>query len=138
MRALRMLIARLPNSMFKQIFQSFIHRGRRDGRSAEQAVEAHWANYAHYGGAQAFARQISSLDVRDTLLFAGKLSTLRIPARIVWGAADQFQKIEYGERLAHDLNAPLYRIEGGKHFTPEDYPDIIAAQTNQLISAAGR
>ena len=26
-----------------------------------------------------------------------------VPARLVWGAADRFQKIGYGSRLAHDL-----------------------------------
>lgn len=45
-----------------------------------------------------------------------------LPARVVWGAADQFQKLHYGERLARDLDAPLRRIDGGKHFTPEDHP----------------
>jgi pimeloyl-ACP methyl ester carboxylesterase len=51
----------------------------------------------------------------------------------VWGAKDQFQKIEYGERFARDLNAPLYRIDNGLHFTPEDHPDVIAEQLNLLI-----
>jgi len=35
--------------------------------------------------------------------------------------------------LAKDLNAPLHRIDGGKHFTPEDHPDVIAAEINALI-----
>ncbi len=34
------------------------------------------------------------------------------PDGAAWGAADQFQKIEYGERFARDLSAPLRRIEG--------------------------
>ncbi|MFG6504760.1 MULTISPECIES: alpha/beta hydrolase [Sulfitobacter] len=71
--------------------------------------------------------------MEDTKAIADKLPTLNIPARIVWGAADDFQKIEYGERLAKDLNAPLRRIEGGKHFTPEDHPGVLADEINALI-----
>ncbi|CUH39257.1 hypothetical protein JSE7799_01981 [Jannaschia seosinensis] len=67
-------------------------------------------------------RQAQSLNVEDTKAIAGQLPTLAVPARIVWGAADEFQKIEYGERLATDLGAPLRRIDGGLHFTPEDHP----------------
>jgi pimeloyl-ACP methyl ester carboxylesterase len=51
----------------------------------------------------------------------------------VWAAADQFQKVEYGERFARDLGATLDRIEGGKHFTPEDEPDHIAAALRALL-----
>lgn len=65
---------------------------------------------------------------------APALPRLGVPARRCWGAADQFQKIGYGERLARDLSAPLRRIEGGKHFTPEDHPDIIATEINALIA----
>jgi pimeloyl-ACP methyl ester carboxylesterase len=39
----------------------------------------------------------------------------------------------YGERFARDLGARLERIEGGKHFTPEDHPDVIARAVNDLL-----
>ncbi len=64
------------------------------------------------------------------------MPSLRLPARIVWGVADQFQKIAFGERLAQDLEAPLRRIEGGKHFTPEDHPDVIAEEITSLVGDA--
>lgn len=35
----------------------------------------------------------------------------RVPARVVWGGADRFQKLRYGERLAGDLAAPLVRLD---------------------------
>jgi hypothetical protein len=59
----------------------------------------------------------------------------------------------YGQRLAWDLRTQLWRIEGGRHFTPEDYPERLAAASNEAwapppravgagldpeISAAGR
>ncbi|MDP9441528.1 MAG: hypothetical protein M3P34_04970, partial [Actinomycetota bacterium] len=68
-----------------------------------------------HGGAEPFVRQIRSLRTSDTASIAAQLPTLGIPARVVWGVADPFQKIEYGERFAHALDAPLTRIEGAKH-----------------------
>ncbi|MFG6589533.1 hypothetical protein [Sulfitobacter sp. 1A12157] len=35
--------------------------------------------------------------------------------------------------MAKDRNAPLRRIEGGKHFTPEDHPGVLAYEINALI-----
>lgn len=68
---------------------------------------------------------------------AGDLPGLRgIPGRIVWGDADQFQKLEYGQRLANDLGLELVRIDGGKHFTPEDHPDVIAANVAAVVDEA--
>jgi pimeloyl-ACP methyl ester carboxylesterase len=93
----------------------------------------HWPHYAGTGGAAAFVRQMRALDVRDTLAISDQLQQLSIPARLVWGAADRFQKIGYGYRLAHDLRAPLDRIEDGKHFVPEDHPEKVAENINKLL-----
>lgn len=78
-------------------------------------------------------RQTRSLDARDTMAVADRIPRLDVPARIVWGAAAPFQKIGYGYRLAYELKAPLDRIEGGKHFVPEDHPDRVAAAVNDLL-----
>lgn len=51
----------------------------------------------------------------------------------MWGEADQFQKLEYGERLSRDIAAPLRRIPGGEHFTPEDHPDVLAEELHPLL-----
>jgi pimeloyl-ACP methyl ester carboxylesterase len=58
---------------------------------------------------------------------------LRVDSAIFWGARDGFQKVRYGERFDGDLNAPLVRIEQGKHFTPEDHPEIISSEIDRLI-----
>ena len=62
-----------------------------------------------------------------------RLRDLRVPTRIVWGASDGFQKVRYGERFARDLEAPLVRIEQGKHFTPEDHPEAMANEINRVL-----
>jgi len=38
-----------------------------------------------------------------------------------------------GERLAWDPRTELWRIEGGRHFTPEDHPNRVAV--NQALGA---
>jgi pimeloyl-ACP methyl ester carboxylesterase len=73
---------------------------------------------------------------RPTLAVSDRVRDLDVPARVVWGAADQFQKIAYGERLAWDLRADLDRIEGGKHFVPEDHPERIAEAIHAVVRAA--
>lgn len=122
-----------PDGSFHQLLKLMFSKGHETEAAAEAAYEAHAPHYQAHGEAEAFVRQAQSLDVEDTKTIADQLPHLTMPARIVWGAADEFQKIEYGERLAKDLRAPLRRIEGGKHFTPEDHPQIIAEEINALI-----
>ena len=51
------------------------------------------------------------------LAVAASLPNLRgKPARIVWGAADQFQKIEHRVRFARDIGAPLISHTGRQTF----------------------
>jgi pimeloyl-ACP methyl ester carboxylesterase len=130
--ALDGVVQRLPNPLFKQIFRGWLRHGHDSREQAETALETHWPHYARNGGA-AFVRQINALDARDTLAVADRLTDLSLPARVVWGTADRFQSIEAGERLARILHAPLRRIEGAKHFTPEDHPEIVAEEINLLL-----
>lgn len=133
MRAVGGLLWHLPNAWFRPIPALFLQRGHDNREQAAEALRVHWPAYARHDGAAAFVRQIRALDVRDTLAVADRLCELRIPARIVWGASDQFQNVRYGERFSRDLSAPLRRIEGGRHFTPEDHPDIVAEEINGLL-----
>jgi pimeloyl-ACP methyl ester carboxylesterase len=133
LRALGPVVQQLPNAVFKGVFSTFIKRRHHDTTRASESIDVHWPHYARHDGAAAFVRQIRALNVHDTLSVAGRLRDLRVPARIVWGARDRFQKIHYGERFARDLKAPLVRIEQGKHFTPEDHPDTVANEINRLL-----
>jgi pimeloyl-ACP methyl ester carboxylesterase len=134
MRALGAVIRHLPDTVFRQIFRTFLHKGHDNAARADEAIQVHWPHYDRTDGAAAFIRQVNALDVHDTLAVQEAVPRLEIPARIAWGSADQFQKIHYGERFARDLKAPLCRIEGGHHFTPEDHPEIIAHELNLLVT----
>lgn len=127
------LMRKLPNSLFKILLMSLFYRGHDDPSEARAAYDVHADNYLAAGGAAALVGQVEQLDVNDTMAIVDRLPELRIPARVVWGEADQFQKIEYGRRLSDDLKAPFRTIAGGKHFTPEDHPQIIAEEIMELV-----
>jgi pimeloyl-ACP methyl ester carboxylesterase len=128
------LLRHLPEVALYPSFVQLLHRGHDDPRIARESIGAHWQHYVTHGAARSLMRQVEALDVRDTLAVADRLPELRLPARVVWGEADSFQKIGYGARLARDLGAPLDRIRGGRHFTPEDHPDRIAAAVADLLA----
>ncbi len=127
------VVRHMPTAPFREFLRMFYRRGHVSAEQAEEAFKAHVPHYEAHDGAAALVRQVQSLDNADTRAVADDLPRLRLPARIAWGEADQFQKIEYGERLARDLGAPLRRIEEGKHFTPEDFPEVIAEVINALV-----
>ncbi len=132
-RALGGLVKHLPDALLRATLAPLFARGHDDAARRRDSFDLHLANYTRHDGAAALVRQVRALDVRDTLAVAGRLPSLGVPARIVWGAADPFQKVAYGERFARDLEAPLRRIEGGRHFTPEDHPDIVAVEIATLL-----
>lgn len=128
------VVSRLPDVLIKPVIAALMARGHDDAAVARESLAVHWAHYAAHDGAAALARQASSLDVTDTLAVADHLPSLDLPAAVVWGAADQFQKVEYGARLAEDLGTVLRRLEGGKHFTPEDHPDAVIRAIRDVLS----
>ena len=133
LRAAAPLVERLPDEAFRFIYASFMTQAHGDRRQVRKAVAEHFPYYERAGGAADFLRQVRSLDVGDTLAVADRLPELEVPVRVVWGAADQFQKIGYGYRLAYELGGKLDRVENGKHFTPEDHPDRVAGAVNELL-----
>lgn len=136
LRTLSPAVRRFPRFALRLVFSSFLRRGHDDQEIASEAIRTHWPHYEAHGP-DAFVRQIRSLDVQDTRAVSDQLFRLQgVPARVVWGAADQFQKLEYGERFARDLGATLKIIENGRHFTPEDHADVIAAELQTLIKDA--
>lgn len=126
------LLRLLPDTTVYPLFVSLQRRGHDNAQRANESIGQHWSHYAAHGAARALVQQVSALDVHDTMAVADQLSDLDVPARVIWGAADGFQKLHYGQRLARDLNTRIQRIDNGRHFTPEDHPEQIAAATNEL------
>lgn len=137
MRAAGGLVKHLPAGVVKAMVAPLFVRGHDHRSIARESLHLHWSRYEEHDAGAALIRQMKALDVNDTLAVADDLPKLRgIPARVIWGAADPFQKVRYGERFARDLGTTLQRIEGGKHFTPEDHPEVIARGINELLAEA--
>ncbi|MBW3577717.1 MAG: alpha/beta fold hydrolase [Actinobacteria bacterium] len=134
LRAVSDVFARLHPRAVQPVLATLMVRGHDDLQLARDAFAVHWRPYSEHDGAAALARQVTSLDVRDTLAVQDQIRDLDVPARVVWGAADQFQKVRYGERFAWDLGVELHRIEGAKHFVPEDHPHVIAGAIDELLA----
>lgn len=134
-RAAGALVEQTPVELFRWTFKSLLRAGHERGGQAAEAFGEHWPPYqeAEIRAVEAFVRQARALRAADTLAIADRLPELDVPARLVWGAADSFQKIGYGYRLAHDLGATLDRIEGGKHFVPEDHPERVARAVRGVL-----
>lgn len=137
MRAMGGLIERLPSRVVKAMVAPLFVRGHDDQKVGRESLHLHWEKYQQHDGGAALIRQMRALDVNDTLAVAPELPQLRgTPAKVIWGASDAFQKVHYGERLARDLGASFESIDGGKHFTPEDHPERIAAGVIAIRDAA--
>lgn len=133
MARLAPLTRRLPDAAMRRSFTQLMGRGHDTDAMARESFGVHWPHYATYGAARSLLAQLTSLDARDTLAIADRLPDLDLPARVVWGAADPFQKLAFGERLAADLGTDVRPIPGGRHFTPEDHPDVVAEGVNDVL-----
>ncbi|MEX2536662.1 MAG: alpha/beta hydrolase [Trueperaceae bacterium] len=132
-RAMRMVVERMPAVVIRPMLELLLRRGHGNRKVMRESAALHLRNYREPGAGRALARQVGSLDVRDTLDVQERLPHLRIPTRVVWGALDPFQKPRYGERLAHDLGTRVVWISGGRHFIPEDRPSEVADALNDLL-----
>lgn len=136
MRAATGAVARTPDPVFTALIRTLVERGHDDRDMARESFGVHIRPYLDHDGAAALARQVDALDVADTLAVADHLPDLDVPAGIIWGLADQFQKPIYGQRLARDLGTRPVGIRGGKHFTPEDHPEAVAAVIRRVAAEA--
>lgn len=119
-------LERTPAALLKPVFLAGLGRAAHDNAPrGRESARLHWKPYATANGRRALAHQLRSLHSGDTLEIAHELPRLSLPARVVWAEIDPLGMAS-GEQLARDLDAPLTRIPGGRHFTPEDHPDLIA------------
>ncbi|HEV2819117.1 MAG TPA: alpha/beta hydrolase, partial [Solirubrobacteraceae bacterium] len=134
MRSAGPLVERLPGRLLRGQLAVLTHMGHDDSDRARESLRVHWTGYDHAQGGTVLVRQMRSLDCRDTEAVASALPGLDVPAALVWGVADRFQKLDpYGRRLAADLGASVDEVQGGKHFIPEDHPERVAAAIRLVL-----
>lgn len=136
-RAFRGLIKRLPPMLVKPFFMAALANLGHDNRARGLAsAKLHWQPYQTALGPRAFAHQLAHFSARETRALAPELPRLDLnaPVQLVWADRDPLG-MHSGEQLARDLAAPLQRIPGGRHFTPEDHPEVLAQAVRSVMES---
>jgi pimeloyl-ACP methyl ester carboxylesterase len=58
-----------------------------------------------------------------------------VPTLIIWGAADPYQDVRYGERLAGAMRRARLVVEEAGHFIQEDRPEEVALLVRNFVAA---
>lgn len=89
-------------------------------------------------GKQAYLRCARALNNRDILIRAAEIEQLPLPVLLLWGEADAYQDIKFGQRLADRLPAArLVVVKEAGHFLPEDQPQEITRHMRVFIRETG-
>lgn len=129
-------IEKMPHSLVKPIFMAGVSNlGHEDSAIKEESENLYWEPYTSSFGPRAFAHQLRHFDSKYTKAVGKELkkTDLNIPTRVVWGSKDPLG-LSSGKKLSKALNAPLIKIPGGRHFTIEDHPDVIANAIKEVIA----
>ena len=127
-RAMLPLTRHLPATFLLSVLRTDLARGYADGQHGAHAIERYVKPFASAEGRDAFFEHLLALDPRDTASLAPRLAEILAPTAIVWGAHDPFLPMSIGERLARDVpRATLDVIADGRHFTPEEHAERVAA-----------
>jgi 2-hydroxymuconate-semialdehyde hydrolase len=136
MRALRILAPpfarRWPGPWFRW-FERSMRRYVPDaaGREGLAASLAAWS--ADSAGAEAFMRNARAMDPRITEEVALRLGEVAVPAHLVWGEGDPFQKVKWAPRLRAAIPGATLTVLDGGHFLPWELPSEV---TREILKPA--
>jgi 2-hydroxymuconate-semialdehyde hydrolase len=115
---------------FELTMRPYVPRG--EAREAFAASLAAWS--ADTASAEAFMRNARAMDPRITQEVAGRLAEIRMPAHVVWGKRDPFQKVRWAARLQEAIPGATLTVLDGGHFLPWDRPDEVAREIRALAA----
>ncbi len=128
------VVEHLPPGLTTDGLKLWLRRGFVDQERADDFLDLFLEPFSTDEGLEVFVEHARALDSRQTEEIAPRLSTLRIPVAVVWGAQDPFLKVEWAERLARDIpTAELTRIEHASHFAPADAPEEVTTALLRLL-----
>lgn len=130
------VIEKLPPALLRPLFHTALaNLGHDSTRRDTQSAALLWGPYSQPTGPAGFAHQARCMNTGDTEAIAARLPlTPTMPVQLVWGDQDPLS-LASAERLAARLSAPaMRRIPGGRHFNPEDHPDIVADEIRRMIA----
>jgi pimeloyl-ACP methyl ester carboxylesterase len=115
---------------FDRSLRRYVPNG--EPREALSASLGAWS--ANRAGADAFMRNARAMDPRITEEVAPRLAEVRVPAHVVWGRRDPFQRVRWAAKLRDAIpGATLTVLEGG-HFLPWDAPADVAREIRALAA----
>ena len=133
-RAMLPLTRHLPPNWLLSVLRTDLLRGYADEARGSHSIERYVKPFASAEGRDAFFEHLLALDPADTAALAPRLKDIVAPTAIVWGAHDPFLPTSIAEALARDVpGATLDIIPDGRHFTPEEHPERVAAAIEKVI-----
>jgi 2-hydroxymuconate-semialdehyde hydrolase len=103
-----------------------------DAREAFGASLEAWSG--DRDGAEAFMRNARAMDPRITEEVAPRLAEVDVPAHVVWGRRDPFQKVRWAARLRDAIPGATLTLLDGGHFLPWDRPAEVAREIRALAA----
>jgi pimeloyl-ACP methyl ester carboxylesterase len=119
---------RLWFDWFRLTMRPYVPRG--DAREAFAESLGAWS--ADAAGADAFMRNARAMDPRITQDVAPRLAEVRVPAHVVWGRKDPFQKLRWAALLREAIPGATLTVLDGGHFLPWDRPTEVAHEIRAL------
>ncbi|MEO6528144.1 MAG: alpha/beta hydrolase [Gemmatimonadaceae bacterium] len=133
-RALLRLTGSVAPAWVLAVLRADLERGYEDPARAVHSIERFVRPFDSVAGRAAFMQHLQALDSRETRELAARLSEIRVPTAVVWGAHDPFLSLKLGKRLAATIpGATIEVITGARHFSPEDAPRQIADAIAALL-----
>ena len=81
-------------------------------------------------------RNARAMDPRITESVAPRLREVTVPAHVVWGKRDAFQKVRWATRLRDAIPGATLTVLDGGHFLPWDLPADVAREVRALAERA--
>ena len=101
----------------------------------EDAVEEYWKTYGDDERKQNQLDLYRSGDFSKLEPYRGKLAALGVPAKIVWGAKDEFAPIGGAHRFRKELpDAELVALDDAGHFLMEDDPPRVSREIADFVA----
>lgn len=101
----------------------------------DDALEEFWKSYGSDDRRRNQLDLYRSGDFEKLGPYRGKLTALGVPAKIIWGAKDEFAPIGSAYRFKKELpDAELVVLEDAGHFLMEDDPDRVAREIADFVA----
>lgn len=112
-----------------------IHHAERLTREFSEGIVA---PYSDEEGKVSLIRNASALNTNHTTALIDRHSEIAAPTLVIWGVHDPWQRIEDGERLAHEIpGAQLERVEAS-HWIPWDAPDEFSSAISGFLRGSAQ